>query len=95
MMRTLQNLFHIHVIVGLIDNEIGDLGREQSQFYFIIIFSLSHLQVPVDQIIHFKVFVIVPKWIEKGFCHLIHQVSLLEQCKHVKKGGNHTLIQPR
>ena len=36
----------------------------------------KNLQVPVNQIIHFKVLVVVPEWIEKGFRNLSHQKYL-------------------
>ena len=37
MRRTVQNLFHIHVIVSFINNEIRDLRRTQSWFSFLLL----------------------------------------------------------
>ena len=54
----------------------------------------NHLQVPIDQIIHFKVFVIVSKWIEKGFCHLSHQVSLSDSNASMSKNKKISYLDP-
>ena len=59
----------------------GIFSQELECMYCIdIIIKIStfekNLQVPVNQIIHFKVLVVVPEWIEKCFRNLSHQVFL-------------------